>query len=89
MTGDLDVLFGQGIGSVFVDGPGHLDGQLQLGEDGAVDGRIGGHFVNAPIGDWRAAARVGTRAERRGARLADIGAWLARVRRAAGRPVAG
>ncbi len=89
VSGNLDVLFGQGVGAVYVDGPGHLDGRLQFGENGAVNGRIDRHVVHARIGNGVSAARVGTRADATSGRLADIGAWLARVRRLQGKPVAG
>jgi hypothetical protein len=89
VSGNLDVLFGQGVGAVYVDGPGHFDGRLQFGEDGAVDGRIDGHFVNARIDSGVTAARVATRTDAASARLDDIGAWLQRVQRVRGRPVAG
>ena len=90
VSGNLDVLFGQGVGAVYVDGPGHFDGRLQFGEDGAVDGRIDGHFVNARIDNGVSAARVAdAHADAASARLDDIGAWLQRVRRVRGRPVAG
>ncbi len=90
VTGELNVLFGQGIGEVFVDGPGHLDGHLDLGQDGIIDGRIGGHFVNGHLGD--VGVRDATAARATGAAelsLGNIGAWLARARRAARMPVEG
>jgi pimeloyl-ACP methyl ester carboxylesterase len=92
VTGELEILFGQGLGVVSVDGPGNLDGQISLDEDGSVSGRIGGHFIVGRLGDGGVqivkSARSGVAAAP-DPQLSEVGAWFIRARRAARGPMEG